>query len=555
MVKIRHPESGLVGTRIPDVGNPWLDAGIVPYSTLRYNTDRDYWNNWFPADWVSESFPGQFRNWFYSLLAQSAAFTNRKPFENLFSYGLVMAEDGREMHKSWGNAIWFDDAAETMGSDTMRWLYASANPEKNVRFGYGIGDEVRRRVIIPLWNVYSFLVTYARADGWEPVKLSDVEPSPVGANAQLDKWIVERLSETALAARKALDNYDAQSATVALEEMLDDLSNWYVRRSRRRFWRTEADVDKQAAYATLHHVLVEFVKLMAPFIPFTTEAIYQNLVRSVDGSAPSSVHHHIYPGSDAAALDKPLLAKMRTAITVAKLGRSARSSVDMKLRQPLAEASVFVGSAQARADLEELADVLGEEINVKQLRIVSEVGELVNYRLLPNSRALGPKYGKDFPKVRQALTDLDAADAATTLQNSGELVVVVDGNEVTLSADDVLVQTESRGGLAVASEKGVTVAIDTNLSDELVQEGYARDLVRFLNNLRKESGFDISDRIEVVYEAEGVAADTLRNFANYIRQETLAVSLVNDGTNGASLRETTRLGDNEVAIAIRKVTG
>ncbi|MCB8960359.1 MAG: class I tRNA ligase family protein [Ardenticatenales bacterium] len=551
-VKIRHPESGLVGTRIPDVGNPWLDAGIVPYSTLRYNTDRAYWEQWFPADWVSESFPGQFRNWFYSLLAQSAAFTGRKPFKNLFSYGLLLAEDGREMHKSWGNAIWFDDAAEVMGADTMRWLYAAANPEKNLRFGYGIGDEVRRRVIIPLWNVYSFLVTYARADGWTPVALADVAPSPNGANAQLDKWILERLHETTLATRKALDGYDAQLATVGLEEMLDDLSNWYVRRSRRRFWRTEADVDKQAAYATLYHVLVEFIKLLAPFIPFTTEAMYQNLVCAVDPAAPESVHHHLYP-APAGTLDRPLLDKMRTAITVAKLGRSARSSVDMKLRQPLAAASVFVGSAQARADLEELADVLQEEINVKELRVVSEVGELVDYRLLPNSRALGPKFGKDFPKVRQALTELDAATAAQTLQDSGELTLTVNGAAVTLTADDVLVQTESRGDLAVASEKGVTVAVDTNLSDELLQEGYARDLVRFLNNMRKEADLDISDRIEVVYEADGLAAETVANFSDYIAGETLAVSLVNGATQNEPLRETTKLGDNEVTIAIRKL--
>ncbi|MCB0202910.1 MAG: class I tRNA ligase family protein, partial [Anaerolineae bacterium] len=253
----------------------WLDAGIVPYSTLRYNTDRAYWEQWFPADWVSESFPGQFRNWFYSLLAQSAAFTGRKPFKNLFSYGLLLAEDGREMHKSWGNAIWFDDAAEVMGADTMRWLYASCKPEQNLRFGFHVGDETRRRFLIPLWNVYSFLVSYANLDGWTPSvqDFLDSTPSPTEAHAQLDAWIKERVDETAVSVRASLDKYDAEKATQALEALLDDLSNWYVRRSRRRFWKSEADADKNAAYRTLYQVMVKFIRLLAPFIPFTTEVM------------------------------------------------------------------------------------------------------------------------------------------------------------------------------------------------------------------------------------------------------------------------------------------
>jgi isoleucyl-tRNA synthetase len=223
-VKIRHPETGLVGTRILDVGNPWLDAGIVPYSTLRYNTDKAYWEKWFPADWVSESFPGQFRNWFYSLLAESAGFTGRRPFDNLFSYAIVYAEDGREMHKSWGNAIWFDDAAEIMGADTMRWLFCGWNPEKNVLFGYNQGDETRRRFLIPLWNVYAFLVNYARLDGWTPGGETAVSENP--AHVQMDEWVVERLRETAMAMRAALDVYDAEKACAVAEAFLDDLSNW-----------------------------------------------------------------------------------------------------------------------------------------------------------------------------------------------------------------------------------------------------------------------------------------------------------------------------------------
>ncbi len=554
-VKIRHPETGLIGTRILDVGNPWLDAGIVPYSTLRYNSDKEYWQNWFPADWVSESFPGQFRNWFYSLLAQSAAMTGQPPFKNLFSYALVYAEDGREMHKSWGNAIWFDDAAEIMGADTMRWLMAGWNPEKNLLFGYENGNETRRRFLIPLWNVYAFLTNYARLDGWTPNSNQysvNSHQSSVAAHVQMDEWLVERLKETAVAMRAALDVYDSEKACAVAEAFLDDLSNWYVRRSRRRFWKSEADSDKNAAYATLHHVLVEFIKLLAPIIPFTTEAMYQNLVGSVDESAPESVHHCLYPEVDAAALDFTLLKRMRLAITTASLGRAARGSADIKLRQPLARARVFVGSEAERETLADLADVLAEEINVKAFEVVSEVGELVNYKLMPDNRQLGPRFGRDFPAVRKALMALDPAEAARKLLAGEALELAVNGNVVNLTAAEVVVQTEARGSLAVASEKGVTVAVDTAVTPELAQEGYARDLVRTLNTMRRDAGLDISDRIEVAYLAEGNVAEALLNFDDYIQQETLATSLRSGELVGADFEHTAVIGESEVKLALRK---
>ena len=492
---------------------------------------------------MSESFPGQFRNWFYSLLAQSAAFTGERPFKNLFSYALLYAEDGREMHKSWGNAIWFDDGVEKMGADTMRWLYAGCNPEQNLRFGYTVGDETRRRFLIPLWNVYAFLVTYANLDGWSPNE-GGVPPSSVSAHAEMDLWIKERLAQTTLAVRAALDLYDAEKATQAMEAFLDDLSNWYVRRSRRRFWKSEADADKVAAYATLHEVLVTFAKLLAPFIPFTAEAIYQNLVVGVDESAPVSVHHCLYPTAEAEALDHRLLAKMQLAITTASLGRSARGSADIKLRQPLSRARVFVGSRQEREDLQALAEVLAEEVNVKTIEIVAEVGELVNYKLMPNNRVLGPKFGKRFPQVRAALNALDPTETARALL-AGEMISVTVGDEVvSLNNEDVLVQTEARGGLAVASGKGVTVAVDTELTPALLQEGYARDLVRHVNNMRKKAGLEISDRIVLAYVAEGDVAAALVNFAAYIQQETLTTSLVSGGLDDALYEEQVMVGGN-----------
>jgi isoleucyl-tRNA synthetase len=489
----------------------------------------------------------------------------------VLGFATLLAEDGREMHKSWGNSIEFNEAANTMGADVMRWLYLSHRPEQNLLFGYGRGDETRRRFLIPLWNVYSFFVTYANLDGWAPgnreqgVEIGEWTQSlvtnlqsPDPANAQLDQWIVERLNETILEATEALEAFTSHKATAALEAFLDDVSNWYVRRSRRRFWKGEADDDKAAAYATLYHVLVTLTRMLAPFIPFTAEAMYQNLVRNATPEAPQSVHHTFWPTAEAAALDHELLDKMGLAITVASLGRAARSSADIKLRQPLANARVNVGTQREKEDIVELRDVLAEEINVKEIEVVSEVGELVNYVILPNNRVLGPKYQADFPRVRQALLALDPAQAAATLQAEGELTVTIDGRDITLDQDEVLVQTESRGGLAVASDRGVTVAVDTELTPQLVQEGYARDLVRAINNMRKEAGLEIEDRVHLRYQPpvdQDVAA-ALQNFGDYISQETLALSLeaLQDGNQPApdSYQETVNVGDAEFTIALTR---
>ncbi len=557
-VKIACPQCGGQASRIADVGNPWLDAGIVAFSTLHYRDEPAYWEQWFPADFITESFPGQFRNWFYSLLAQSTVLTNRAPFRNVLGFATLLAEDGRAMHKSWGNSIEFNEAADTMGADVMRWLYLDQKPEQNLLFGYSKGDETRRRFLIPLWNVYSFFVTYANLDGWTPASQQSEAQSPDAGNAQLDRWIRERLDETILAVTAQLEAFRSDGATTAIEALLDDLSNWYVRRSRRRFWKSEADEDKAAAYATLYHVLETMTRLLAPFIPFTTEAMYQNLVRSVEPQAPASVHHTAFPEADAATLDRALLDKMRLAITVASLGRAARSSADVKLRQPLSKARVNVATQRERDDILELSEVLAEEINVKQIDVVSEVGELVDYKVLPNNRLLGPRFGAGFPRVRSALLALDAAQAVAHLQQHGALPLEVDGETITLGQEDVLVQTESRGGLAVASDRGVTVAVDTTLTPELVQEGYARDLVRAVNNMRKEAGLEIDDRIHLAYapsdDPDVVAA--LAGFGAYLQQETLALSLQELTPEWAEAgdvyREQAAVGESQLTMALRK---
>ena len=549
-IKIRCPQCGELSSRIKDVGNPWLDAGIVAFSTMHYRENPEEWARWFPADFITESFPGQFRNWFYSLLVQSAALVRRPPFRSVLGFATLLAEDGREMHKSWGNSIEFNEAANVMGADVMRWLYLHHRPEQNLLFGYKLGDETRRRFFIPLWNVYSFFVTYANLDDWQPGEASLAAPNP--ANAQMDAWILARLHETVATVTEALTGFDSLRSTLVMEAFLDDLSNWYVRRARRRFWKSERDADKLAALGTLYQVLVTLTGLLAPFIPFTAEAIYQNLVRSADPSAPASVHHTAWPQANTALLNRRLLDKMGLAINVAALGRAARSSADIKLRQPLATAQVHVASQQERSDLAELLDVLAEEINVKQIDLVAEVGALVNYKLLPNNRVLGPRLGKLFPQIRTALAALDPVAVATALQRGEAITVDLGGTPVSLAGEDILVQTESRGGLAIASDKGVTVAVDIHLTPELVAEGYARDLVRAINTLRKEAGFALDDRVHVTYMAEGESAAAFVACAEYIQRETLAVSLAAGRGAEDAVRQVVKVGDEQIAIALHK---
>ncbi|MDA1349867.1 MAG: isoleucine--tRNA ligase, partial [Chloroflexi bacterium] len=272
-VKIECSDCGRKVSRIADVGNPWLDAGIVSFSTIGYRHDRDHWRKWFPADWITESFPGQFRNWFYSLLTMSTVLENTEPTRTVHSYALMRDEKGEEMHKSKGNAIEFNEGADKMGVDAMRWMYSSTNPAANLLFGYGKADDVRRRFLIPLWNVYSFFVTYANIDGYDP----RTSAPPVSERAELDRWIVSELNELVLKVSRGLDELEPEAAARAMEEFVEYLSNWYVRRSRRRFWKSDVDADKQAAYATLYECLTTLIKLMAPFTPFVTEAMYQNL--------------------------------------------------------------------------------------------------------------------------------------------------------------------------------------------------------------------------------------------------------------------------------------
>ncbi len=357
-VKIKCDRCGILVSRIPDVGNPWLDAGIVGFSTLQYRENREYWEKWFPAHFITESFPGQFRNWFYAMLAESTILARTTPYKTCLGHGQVLAEDGSEMHKSWGNAIWFEEAAENMGADVMRWIYSSSKPENNVLFGYTKANEVRRLFFMTLLNVYNFFYQYANLDKWTP----EQQPKKL---APLDRWILSKLQVTLMNITESLDDYDAQIACTEIDRFIDTLSKWYIRRSRRRFWKTEADDEKRAAYSTLYRCLKVIIYMLAPITPHLSEGLYQRMVKPVEPSLPESVHHCRWPQEDAGFLDDDLMAEMDLAMNLSSLGRSARSQSNIKLRQPLKEAVVVIPE-ESLTRFEKVKELVKEELNVKE---------------------------------------------------------------------------------------------------------------------------------------------------------------------------------------------
>ena len=504
-------------SRIRDVGNPWLDAGIVPFSTIGYRNDREHWRDWFPADWISESFPGQFRNWFYSLLAMSATLEETEPFKACFSYALLRDEHGAEMHKSKGNAIWFEDAADKMGVDVMRWMYLRHTPANNLNFGYSPGDEVRRQFHIPIWNVYSFFVNYANIDGWRPVTVDGGYQS-VAEFTELDRWIRSELHQTTRAVTTALETWRPETAATVLERFVDALSNWYVRRSRRRFWRGQQEqpaaattasavdtflarygADKCAAYQTLYECLTTLVRLLAPFAPFISEAIHRNLVAERVPGAPQSVHLCDWPEADAALIDEELSAATGLAMRLARLGRSARAAAARRVRQPLAELVVDLDSEKEQARLPVIRAQLLDELNVKQVRLAAEVGGLTVATVKPNFKALGPRFGRRMKEVTAAIAAADPAAVAAQIA-SGDSVQV---GEFELQAEDLVVETAPREAYATAAEPGCQVGVLKELTSELRAEGMVREAVHVINNLRRESGFAITDRIVLFVNVHG----------------------------------------------------
>lgn len=604
-VRIRNPKTGNLMQRIPDVGNPWLDAGIVPFSTMGYNHDREEWKKWYPADLVTECFPGQFRNWFYSMLSLSTMMRydeadtaeEKKPFHTLLGHRLVQNEQGQPMHKSDGTAIWFEEAAEQLGVDTMRWMYLAQNPAVDLRFGTrhpdqvvtletpqgpvsqtaeGVptclvtstpADETRRRILIPLWNCYKFLVDYAVADGFAPSAELRARAAGLAApdrdlsqRPEIDRWILSNLQSLTSVAVNEMQNFNAPGFCQAAAGFIDDLSNWYIRRNRRRFWRSKdsSDTDKLAAYETLYEVLVTLCRLLAPCIPFLTERMYQNLVlgrapgAAADSSIeelPSSVHLSSFPTCDKQLLDEALNLRMAAAQRIVRLGHKLREDCNLRVRQPLSELRYSCTTSETAAALETLTEVISEELNIRLVVRQENLDDLVSYAYKPNLRTLGPRYGKLLQKLRAEIPEM-GDDQLGPLRRNENVTVTIAGEDVLLEPGDVLISTRQAAEWASADDADIQVAISTQLTPELVREGMSRDFVRHVQQLRKDADLNIQDRIQITWAAENPEVNTMvQEWTGYVCSETLADSLTQ-----ADKIETGRsgmVGECKVTIAIQ----
>jgi isoleucyl-tRNA synthetase len=580
-VKIKNPRTGNLMSRVPDVGNPWLDAGIVSFSTLEYNTNRENWRKWYPADLVLECFPGQFRNWFYSMLSMATMMDNSPPFKTLFGHRLVMNEEGKPMHKSDGTAIWFEEAAEQLGVDTMRWMYLAQNPATDLRFGTrhpnrpvilqtpegpiektreGMptcevvskpADEIRRQVLIPLWNTYAFFINYARLDEFDP----QTPAVPVAERPEIDRWILSNLQSLVEAANRGFRDFDTASVCRQAADFIDDLSNWYIRRNRRRFWRSRDadDRDKLAAYQTLYHVLVELTKVLAPMIPFLTERMYANLVKSWQADVPESVHLCDYSQPDSKLLDPELNTRMAAAQRVVRLGHKLRDDANLRVRQPLAECRFACADAAIADSIARLAAVVEDELNVKRLTRCDNLDGLVSYTYKPNLKTLGPRYGKLLGAIGKALGTLPAT-TFDPLRRGESVTVPVDVNEVLLSPADVLVSTQHSAGWVTAEDRGLQIALSTELTRELIRGGMARDFGRQVQQLRKDADLEIEDRIRIFCRSDDAeVTQALAEHRDYILTETLADSIefseiVPEGVKAVSI------GSAKVFIWIARVS-
>jgi isoleucyl-tRNA synthetase len=535
-VRIACSNCGEPVSRIPDVGNPWLDAGIVPFSTLHFREDPEYWAKWFPADFITESFPGQFRNWFYAMLAMGTVLRREPPFLTIFGYALLFGEDGRPMHKSWGNAIEFDEAADRMGVDVMRWMFAKARPEENILFGWHAADEARRELLV-FWNVYAFFVTYARLAGWTP---SDAGATvPVAERPALDRWILSRAAGTAAVVEERLRDVDAVGATRALSAFMDGLSTWYLRLSRRRFSRSDDSADRAAAFATLHEALVAASRMLAPILPFLADTLYGNLVTSVDEAAPDSVHLTRWPtGVLAGHRDERLEEAMDLAQRAVELARTLRGTNSLKTRQPLAHAWLAVPD---RGGLDrELLDLVAAEINVKAIEPIADGSDLVERRVKVLLPKVGKRLGSAIPAVMAA-----ARDGAVAIAADGSVTLA----GVTLAPDEVQIQATPRPGTAVAEDDGLVLVLDTELTPALRAEGDARELTRAIQDLRRDAELALDDRIELWLDGLPGAVEP---FLPGVLADTLAARLDGPAPADAS-RATVALDAGEITIALRRI--
>jgi isoleucyl-tRNA synthetase len=569
LVKVKCDHCGGKASRVPDVGNPWLDAGIVPYSTMKYNTDRAYWEKWFPADFITECFPGQFRNWFYAILAMSTMMEQRPPFKVLLGHGLVRDEHGEEMHKAKGNSIPFEGAADTgyklrdkkgewveyppMSADLIRWMFCRQAPAANINFGPHVAEEVRSKFLMKLWNSYAFFCNYARLDGFDP----NTPAIPVRDRPDIDRWILSDLQLLVRTARESFERFDVQTFCLKAEEFVDDkLSNWYIRRNRRRFWKSEQGSDKQAAYQTLYTVLTTLTRLCAPVIPFVSETLYQNLVANGGRQppVPASVHYLDYPEVDEALIDEPLSEEMAALLRLVSLGGAARNAVKIKVRQPLAELRIQPGSDAERRAVKRFADQIQDELNIKRATL-HEGRPLMQFEVKPNPKSLGQKgLGSQIKAITEGLTKMDPALVAQQVQAGQTIPLLIGEQTIALEPGDIWVTPKVDKGLTGLVDRNTQMVLDARITPELARAGFAREVIRHVQNARKEAGYEMDDRI-VLYlaTADTELAAAIAEHREYIGNETLVRQWSDAPLGEGAYQIEVKIDGRALTIELRKV--
>ena len=524
-ITLKCPECGGEMHRVPEVIDCWFDSGAMPFAQHHYPFEnKELFEQQFPANFISEAVD-QTRGWFYSLLAESTLLFNKAPYKNVIVLGHVQDENGQKMSKSKGNAVDPFDALNKYGADAIRWyFYINSAPWLPNRFHGKAVVEGQRKFMSTLWNTYAFFVLYADIDNFDPTKYElNYDQLPV-----MDKWLLSRLNTTVQAVDNDLANYKIPEAARALQEFVDEMSNWYVRRSRERFWAKGMEQDKINAYMTLYHALVTIAKTAAPMIPFMTEDMYQNLVRSVDKDAPESIHLCDFPTVNEAWIDKDLEADMKELLEIVVLGRACRNTANIKNRQPI---GIMYVKAEKKMD-KFYTDIIADELNVKEVKFADDVESFISYSFKPQLRTVGPKYGKLLGGIKQALTDINGTAAMNELRTNGVLKLDINGNDVELTEEDLLIETAQTEGYVSESDGETSVVLDTNLTPELIEEGFVREIISKIQTMRKEAGFEVMDKIVVYAHGNDKIQDVMKAHEDEIKSEVLADEMVLGETDG-----------------------
>ena len=543
-VTIKCPKCGKEMHRVPEVIDCWFDSGSMPFAQHHYPFEnKETFEKQFPAQFISEAVD-QTRGWFYSLLAISTLLFNKAPYENVIVLGLVQDENGQKMSKSKGNAVDPFDALQTYGADAIRWyFYTSSAPWLPSRFAGKTVVEGQRKFMGTLWNTYAFFVLYANIDNFDATKYS-LEYDKL---AVMDKWLLSRLESTVKAVDDNLANYRIPEAAKALQSFVDDMSNWYVRRSRERFWAKGMEQDKINAYMTLYTALVTVAKAAAPMIPFMTEDIYQNLVRSVDKDAPESIHLCDFPEVHENWIDPKMEEDMADLLEIVVMGRAARNTANIKNRQPIG--TMYVKSEFQLSEF--YKEIIEDELNVKEVVFKDDIADFISYSFKPQMRTVGPKYGKLLNKIKTTLSELDGNKAMAELKSTGELKLDIDGQEIVLLEEDLLIDMAQMEGYVSESDHTITVVLDTNLTPELIEEGFVRELVSKIQTMRKEAGFEVMDKIRVYAKDNDKIVSIMKNHGDEIKSEVLAEEIVTGETKG--YEKEWNINSEKVTMAVERI--